>query len=160
MPTTCFRYKRPGTDKIITGEEIYPIVGDLLTPGKIERIMLRMKGLSRYWNCIEKARIAREVLGFGEIVLGECLVWSNDFKSSYGFYFNPPFEFHAWVQIYNSPLDWYGKGMRIVDVALPGVIELGLATHDHIGPCVVGREPFILAGEPPDWVEYKSVTVL
>ena len=74
-------------------------------------------------------------------------VWSGDRKSSYGFYFRPPYELHSWLD--------FGLG-RILDFGLPGVIEAGLNTCDEQGPCIVGREPVILAGEPFDWMEYKA----
>lgn len=149
--TTCFDRLKENDEKM-SGEERYPISGNLLTPEQAEKIMFRMKGLNRYWDCIEKAQIAREVIGVGVVVLGELLVWSEDYKSSYGFYFNPPFELHAWVSL--------SKISQIVDVALPGVIEKGLITRDSIGPCVIGRSPFILAGVPPNWVEYHPVKPL
>lgn len=153
MITTCFDTLNAKTNEKMTGKERYPVFGNLLIPEQIEQIMSRMEGLNRYWDCIEKARIAKEVVGAGVIILGECLVWSEDYKSSYGFYFNPPFELHAWLQ----PV-W--RTRVIIDVALPGVIEKGLITSDEIGPCVIGRSPIIIAGKVPDWVTYHPVIVL
>jgi hypothetical protein len=71
-------------------------------------------------------------------------------KSNYGYMFKPPFEFHAWLQ---TP-------QGIIDVALPGAIEKGLTTFDDVGPYLIGREPFILAGPPLDWMEYMPVQIV
>jgi hypothetical protein len=80
-------------------------------------------------------------------MIGSLLVVSGDGKSEYGHYFNPPYEFHAWLQ----------EGPIIVDVALPGVIESGLMLTDEVGPFISGREPLILAGEPLTWMKYQAV---
>ena len=134
----------------MTGEESYPIMGGCCSRKFASACFERFKGLQRHWHCLEKAQIVREVLGGGALVLGSLLVWSADLNSSYGYYWNPPMEFHAWVQ--------YKK--RIYDLALPGVIERGLNTSDHIGPVLTGRSPVILAGKPLPWTQYEAKEAL
>jgi hypothetical protein len=74
-------------------------------------------------------------------------VYSKNFGSSYGFEFNPPLEFHAWVN--------YGD--NIIDLALPGVIEMGCILKDKYGP-YLDRKPIVLAGEEiPNWIEYTAI---
>jgi hypothetical protein len=134
-------------DFLVTGDESYPIIGELLTPLACSAIFKKMEvaGLNRYWDCLPKAKIVLDHLGQGELKVGSMYVWSGDMLSNYGYEFRPPFEFHAWVAI----------GEDIVDMALPGVIEKGLSTRDEIGPALVGRSPVILAGPPLPWMTYK-----
>jgi hypothetical protein len=135
-------------DATLTGEEQYPIIGSAV-PEEIVRIILtHYKGLNRYWDCIKKAQIASEILGRGEVWLGAAMVASSDWLSSYGHYWNPPFELHAWVEL--------GNGL-IFDAALPGLIQKGMETCDHVGPALTGREPVILAGFPTRWMYYNKV---
>ena len=74
-------------------------------------------------------------------------VLSDDYKSAYGFDYNPPNELHAWLDV-----DGY-----VLDLSLPGVILRGLNLADEQGPFLKGREPAILFGPPPDWILYFSV---
>jgi len=136
-------------DNELTGNEVYPIAGDLLTPEDAAIIFQKLRGVNKHWFCLNKADIVRDYLGEGEIHAGSLHVWSKGMKSNYGYDFHPPLEFHAWVAI--------GEG--IIDVALPGVIERGLATSDKLGSILEGREPIILAGAPLHWLQYKSEIV-
>ena len=132
----------------VTGKEVYPVLGDLLSTKKAKEIQLEMKGLLLHWDCIAKAKIAQRYFG-GVVVVGSLMVVSGDYKSEYGYYFNPPFELHAWVQFEES----------IIDVALPGVIEKGLTTCDAVGPFLVDRKPIILAASSPAWLRYEFFEV-
>ena len=142
-------------DKILTGKERYPILGEspLVKPEKIEEILESYKGLNRYWDCWEKAFRAKDIIGEGIVAVGSLMIRSADYKSEYGYYFNPPYEFHAWLML----IDWNAKGKGTLiafDGALPGVIQKGLETCDHIGPSLVGRKPVVLAGMPRSWMRY------
>lgn len=143
---TCISNDEP----LLSGTERFDVMGDLLSPNKCEEIIMRCKGLTRHWNCLEKAKIAQRVLHDGVVVVGSCELWSRDMKSKYGHLFNPPFEFHAWLQLPQG----------IIDIALPGVIEKGLTTSDHIGPFLSERIPFILARKPFEWMEYKPIEII
>jgi hypothetical protein len=127
----------------LTGDERYPIVGEAATPEEVEAILKSFEGLNPYWDCIEKAKRAVRILGRGRVVLGAMMIASADMSSTYGHYFNPPFEFHAWVDL--------GNGI-VFDAALPGTIIKGTNTSDDIGPMLVGREPIVLAGRPREWM--------
>jgi hypothetical protein len=150
-PTTAMN-GRKADEPVLTGTEDYPILGEKVSPEVIAEIMGRCKGLTTRWDCERKARIAQDVLGKGyKAVVGSLLVVSGDEKSEYGYFFNPPYEFHAWV-VYQ-----YGG---ILDVSLPGVIDTGLNFSDDIGPYLVDREPVILNGKAPAWLKYKAAQYL
>ena len=144
--TTGFSVLEPGKD-LMTGKERYQIVGRAVSEEEVRSLLTSFSGLQRYWDCIGKAQRAQKLLGRGRVMIGSLLVTSGDLKSEYGYYFNPPYEFHAWLDL--------GLGV-IFDPALPGVIEKGLTTHDAIGPYIIDREPVVLAGKPLDWMKYKA----
>ena len=135
-------------DERLTGKEDYPIVGEAVPKDVVGEILQAYKGLRTCWDCIDKARIAERIIGRGIVVMGGSMVVSVDMASSYGYYFNPPYEFHVWLSLGNG---------SIFDAALPGMILKGANTHDHIGPCLVGRDPVVLAGTPAKWMLYKEV---
>lgn len=151
MITTGFSTLLEDEDKILTGEESWPILGDTVDEKKVAEVIKRCAGMNRIWECIPKAKMCREVLGKGIVAMGSLMVTSGDLKSEYGFYFNPPFELHAWVFLPPEK----GERAAIVDVALPGIIEKGLTTHDTVGPYLVNRDPVVLAGRPPTWLRYQ-----
>jgi hypothetical protein len=143
----------------LTGREQYPVLCNSsfdITQDYANEIQKRFSGLQTLGNCIEKNVIALtkltelHCLGINsmqdfQVMLGSFYVWSIDKRSSYGFEFNPPLEFHAWLQLEST----------IIDFALPGVILSGLIHEDHIGPALTGRSPVIFAGIPPRWLAYK-----
>lgn len=135
-------------DDRLSGHEDYPIVGDAVPKDVVSEVLQAYKGLRTCWDCIDKARIARKIIGYGIVMVGGSLVVSSDGTSSYGYYFNPPYEFHVWLNL---------GGGDIFDAALPGMILKGTATHDEVGPCLVGRDPVVLAGTPAKWMLYKEV---
>lgn len=147
MPTTLLTTLDRDIGNNITGEEEWEILGNAVEPQVIQEIIQACSGLNYYWNCLEKAEKAQEILGRGTVIMGSLMVVSADFTSEYGHYWNPPFEFHAWVDLRNGSL---------VDIGLPGVIEKGLTTSDHIGPALIGRTPSVLAGPPPFWLKYQA----
>ena len=136
--------------KVLEGNEIFKIHGDLIDDKTLAEIIDRCAGLKYYWDCIEKAKIARKVLGEGIVVVGKLMVFSEDWSSSYGYYFNPPFELHSWLLT--------EKG--VIDIALPGVIEMGLNFSDENGPFLTNREPIVLAGIPANWMQYNLCEIL
>lgn len=142
-----FLYKTDYEPKL-TGHERYPIIGDFVPEIHIYRLIKKLKNLNRYWNCEEKARIAQEYLNYGEIKYGEMFIVDKDL-TSYGFAWNPPYEFHAWLQLDNK---------NIFDIALPGVIELAKTYKDQHGHFLSNTQPAILNGEPPDWIDYRAKT--
>jgi len=137
-------------DQILTGEERYPVIGPSLTKEQATEIYSRFTGLNRYWDCIDKARITLKVLeNKGVVCYGSTLILCkhHDHIASYGYLYTPPFEFHAWVELFNGD---------IIDCGLPGAIEKGLSTSDEKGPFLINVKPFIFAG-PKDmlpWVKY------
>lgn len=148
MQTTALAVVDINNDERLKGDEEFKILGNLLTLKDMRILKPQIAGLLRHWDCVEKARIARNHLGKGRIFVGSLMVKSGDYKSEYGYYFNPPLEFHAWLCLKNG---------RIIDIALPGVIEKGIISEDAYGPFLVDREPVVLAGFPPEWVTYKPV---
>lgn len=143
------------TDELMTGYEKYNMIGD--QPQSMtnlwnrvrsmdRKIILTFKGLKRNWSCIEKAILAQSIIGAGDVIIGACEVMNNERTGTYGYYYNPPFEFHSWVQ-FNQDF--------LVDFALPGVIEQGLKTRDEIGYILTDIEPVILCGTPPEWLHYQ-----
>lgn len=141
-------------DLRMTGTERWPTRGKLLNEKQIKHLISQCQGMYRYWNCLEKAMLVCRFRGCGFVAIGACMVISRDKSSSYGHYHNPPYEFHAWWQ--KHP----GIGQPVIDIALPGLIEKGLATSDHLGPFLIGRRPVIVAGRPPKWVAYNPVEYL
>ncbi len=137
-------------DPIMTGNEKYLVVGDIIPEIWIRKVMQHFAGFKVHWNCIEKAQVAHQILNMGVVVVGKMHVMSGDKKSMYGFDFNPPLEFHSWIQ-------W---GENVIDFALPGVIEKGLITADEYGPYLVGLNPFILAGKVPSNLYYEPMEIV
>lgn len=142
--TTDLRLMNPHSERM-TGSESYPITGGLVTEKEVRQIISRFNGLARQWDCFEKATITTQFIG-GTVAVGSLFIWNPAHDANYGHAFNPPFEFHAWVQLTRT---------QIVDLALPGVIEMALLSRDAQGPLVTGRKPFILAGNPPEWCQYQ-----
>lgn len=142
--TTQMSGRNSKADPQLKGDESWPIHGDLITPEQAGVLIQLLKGKNRYWDCLPKAQIVKTITG-GVVCCGSCLIVSGDYKSEYGYYFNPPYEFHAWVEVENG----------IIDISLPGVIEKGLYTSDAVGPFLLDRTPVILAGKPdPKWMKY------
>lgn len=132
-------------DIFMTGNEIYPVYGNYEHKDKLPIIIKKFAGLKMYWDCLEKAKITAGIIG-GVVVLGSTYVVSNDYKSEYGYEFQPPLEFHAWVE----------RDGHVIDLALPGVIKMGLEMCDEIGPYIIGRTPVIFASSKlPDYIKYK-----
>ncbi len=134
-------------DKVLTGDEVYEIYGCHVNHDKIIEIFKYFSGLNKYWNCIEKAIIAQKLLKSGQVVVGAMLVANEDFSATYGFHYNPPYEFHSWLQFEDN---------NTLDLSLPGVIEKGLSCIDSHGPILFGRKPIILNGTPPNWIRYEA----
>lgn len=147
--TTALNVRDIGNELLVTGLEDYPLVGSVITEEQKVECMKWFIGLSLYWDCNNKALAAYLALGLPGFcaVAGSLYVWSEDMESNYGYEYNPPLEFHVWLQ--NSKHE-------IIDFALPGVIMSGLNARDSIGPMLVGREPFILAGEAPEFLIYRG----
>lgn len=144
--TTCFA--TIGLDAaLMTGKEQYRAIGHLVHQGVVNKIIKELKGLTRNWSCIEKAQKAQEILGYGKIMIGSLYIFNIDFSGSYGYAYNPPYEFHAWLKVDQS----------VVDFALPGAIEMGLQTKDALGYILTMRRPFILVGHPPLWIRYTEM---
>ena len=149
-------------DPLLTGEEVFPITGPdfrqveeliaaqstKLIHDRRSDIMRTMKGLNRLWSCLEKSILVRDFIGSGVVNIGSLLVWNNERNGTYGYYYNPPFEFHSWLTI--------GKGPFIVDFGLPGVIEKGLQVKDQLGAILKNMKPYILCGPASDGLEYTS----
>jgi hypothetical protein len=137
-----------GHDILLNGTESWPVFGDLLTQAEADAIIPKWRGWKRRWMCLEKARWIAQHIG-GVVAIGSLTIYSRKFESSYGFEYNPPFEFHSWV------LSDRKRG-GIIDFALPGCIEMGMELKDQYGPFLVGRKPIILAvHKAPKWLKYN-----
>jgi hypothetical protein len=159
---------------IMTGEEMYPVIGffsdiiiDLTGPlictdesrltlskHEVAELMKMCKGLNLYWNCLEKAILVRKYMGRGVVCIGQMYIWNSDFTANFGYGFNLPYEFHAWWQENED------KKSPIIDIALPGVVLKGSKLADEVGPIIVGREPAILVGYPHNWMVYERKYVI
>ena len=137
-------------DKIMTGCESYPIIGDQISAYDAKPIIKRLKGLNLYWNCLEKALIVSDFIPGSIVVIGSLMIYEWTEMSAYGHKYKPPYEFHAWVR-------WKEN---VIDFGLPGVILKGLNTEDIFGPLLKNTVPVILAGEPPSKFMYKSKSVI
>lgn len=133
-------------DKVMSGCERYPVVGLVTGHNYGKELIKKFKGLNTYWNCLEKAVITAKHFGFDEIAIGSLLIFNLDYTATYGYAYNPPLEFHAWVP----------DGKSIIDFALPGAIEKGLMLRDSVGVFLKGRMPVILAGVPDRWLRYQE----
>lgn len=103
-------------------------------------------GLYKWWSCLEKAQIAQKHFNRGVVVIGSLKIYNKAFDSTYSFEYNPPFEFHAWVQ----DLD------LIYDYSLIGCMEIGKLLQDERGP-ILDREPEFLCFEKPKrWTKYEA----
>lgn len=159
--TTCFA-SFSSNDPILSGEEVFKVYGpefhDImdgstadvakLIHSQKKELIGRLRGLKRRWSCLEKSIIIRDTIGAGVVAIGSTLVWNNERDGTFGYYYNPPYEFHAWVELDKTPF--------IVDFALPGVIEAGLETSDQYGNILKDIEPIILCGPSPEWLDYKA----
>lgn len=133
---------------LLTGEERYPLIGGSdYTDSHTRPLQIGLKGLPRYGGCLEKAKIAQREFG-GVIIMGRLAIYSAINGGLYRFDYNPPTEFHAWLQFVPG---W------ILDLSLPGVIERGMKMTDELGPIIEGRVPAILFGKPPAWAIYEAV---
>lgn len=137
---------KSSNNPLLTGKEAYKISGNMIHPTIVVEILKRYKNLNKYWDCLKKAIIARNIINIGEVVLGKMYVHDTD--SNYGFEYNPPFEFHAWLQVTED---------LIFDAALPGVIENGQSLSDKQGTFLQNLQPCILNGKPEDWMKYEKV---
>ena len=142
-----------GTAQRMTGEESYPVIGDAMHQRFADAMMRICKGTMLHADCLEKAVRMAYYGPFntaGTIALGALTIDSEDFKSTFGFAYNPPLEMHAW--------NIFG-GEFIIDLSLPGAILRGMNSRDEVGPFLVGREPAILAvrngQEIPQWLHYE-----
>lgn len=128
---------------VMTGEEMYPISGKMLTEWGLAQIYKECKGLQLYGDCLAKNLKAFEFLhdNFGVapvLCMGALEIGYRE--TEYGFLYNPPHEFHAFLCF---PKD-YGA---IVDVALPGAILRGQRMRDERGYFLCGPYPMVLAGD-------------
>lgn len=149
-------------DPILNGEEVFRISGPKfqqikekpvaeaakLVRERKQEIIGSMKGLKRRWSCIEKAILVRKFIGFGIVSIGSMLIWNNERNGTYGYYYNPPLEFHSWLVLNDQPF--------IIDFALPGVIEMGLRTRDEYGEILKNMKPYILCGPAPEGLDYNT----
>ena len=143
-------------EPVLTGDERYPVMGTLLPEDQLQALFrVSCAGTRRHWDCQIKAEKLVNVLPNSFIVLGSLYVWSDDLNSNYGYEFNPPFEFHAWLVHRNRD-----GIIGYVDLALPGVVEMGLNSSDSVGPIVKNREPVILCGTPESWLSYRPRVAL
>lgn len=148
--TTGFGHIDPHNDGEMTGNEKYPVVGELIDGFDMAVLMVICKGMNPFWDCYPKARIVQEYMDSGYVVIGAMKVWNAMMTANYGYECNLPLEFHAWWQTSLDP------DSPIVDIALPGVIQKGIDTKDELGSIIVGRTPCILAGKPLDWMKYEA----
>jgi hypothetical protein len=136
---------RTVSEPVLSGCEKYSVIGNKLSLDMQQRIQSAFCELTVKWDCLPKAGIVASHIPEVKVVVGSLMVDSMEEGVEYGHAWNPPYEFHAWCVF---------PDREIIDMALPGTIESGLATRDRIGYYLVGREPCILAGKPPEWLHY------
>ena len=154
--TTVMKTSAEDVEAVMTGKERYPVFGKALTLAQVNELLGMCRGLNLYWSCIEKALLVREYLGFGVVVGGRCMVVSKDGLASYGHYWRPPYELHAWWQKSFE----FGQRRLIIDLALPGLILKGRKVRDDQGPLNLRRKPVVLAGLPKAWMGYAPMKVI
>jgi len=147
---TTFFTNKFDDQNIMTGEETYNLIGFSMDYTIANELIKKFKGLNLHWNCEDKSRITWDFLKRGTLVIGSLKIWNAERDASYGFEYHPPLEFHAWIEERVN-----GKKI-IYDLALPGVILKGLEIKDEYGIILDGRQPVILTGEAPDWLEYTG----
>jgi len=126
--------------------ELTSIVSPVIETLKLSEDMLHRSGL-----CVIKAVEISNAIPDSKIVFGSIFVVSITGTSSFGYAYHPTYgEFHAWVEYQGQIIDW----------SLPEVINMGMTSQDDQGYLIEGREPFILAGWPPDWVLYRKEDTL
>lgn len=138
------------------GNEQYPIIGNKITKAEVEMVSSRFNGLLLVGHCLLKAMWVQQYLEQNRddiftIILGKLSIVDRNNNTSYGFYFNPPLEYHAWVRSF--------KEKAIYDLSLPGAIIKGLNTSDDQGPFLKNIKPSILAtgiGHVPTWLRYTA----
>jgi hypothetical protein len=145
-----------GQDPQLNGDEVFPIIGGQISAAGMRKVIGQFKGLGRYWDCMEKAKIVRNYLCSTRgddsyiIMIGSLHIIASDYNSSYGYNYNPPYEIHAWV--------FHPDTGGVYDFALPGVIEKGQTLSDRYGSYIdKGRVPSIAAFLLeccPDWLRY------
>lgn len=145
-------------DELMIGNETYKILGNLLSDRDRIIITRGCSLLKLTADCDKKAFLVKDYFmcfrrEFNwRVMMGSIKIFSLDMLATYGHNYNPPFEFHCWLEKEEN-----GKKF-IIDLALPGTIIRGLRARDEIGSFLEGREPVILAGEAPDWIIYESKT--
>lgn len=153
MPFTTGITTSIGDHERIHGNESWSVIGNMLPYEDITAMIKEMasENLMLHYDCTTKAKIAahyaKKKYEFVLVRVGMCLVYSSDWESSYGFYYNPPYEFHSWAEV---------PEVGIIDIGLPGIIHNGLNSKDDVGYFLCGREPAILCGDPPCWVRYSA----
>ncbi len=150
---------------VIENPDLYPVVGNLLSFHDANEIFSEFKGRMRYGECMAKSLIAARFLSCCtppmrlSIVMGDMSITWIDKRggvTQYGFAYEPPFEYHTWIECPEG----------IIDFSLPGVIERANFFEDEHGKFLDGLVPFILAShrkEVPPWLNYhrrKTVKML
>ena len=121
-------------------------------------LQTRFVGLLRYGDCRAKNEIVfeelRNTVPHMKLVEGAMRVWSEEAGAFYGFNYEPPAEYHVWIEVGTEPYVSY------IDLALGGVIKRGSLSGDDQGPYLVGIEPFVLWGQVCPFVFYEAKKVL
>ena len=144
-------------ENLLNGNEKYFVFGDVIPLKLIKPITYLFKGLTVTGNCLEKNLITYTFLKQHNIIPNEIeicvgsmfVTWKDKYENitQYGFTYNPPLEFHCWLEIENN----------IIDFALAGTIIRGQNYKDEKGYFLQGLNPFILNGECPPFLIYKKV---
>lgn len=153
----------------MTGEENYPIYASKSDPTGISiaqelqrlQIFSTFKGYLTFGDCYSKAKIVHNIVNrlFPDkfvLAKGAMRIYCKETECLYGFNWNPPLEYHTWLQLKNKTGNPY-----IVDMALPGVILRGSASGDEHGKFITGMPPFAYVGHTGDdygiWYQAKEV---
>jgi hypothetical protein len=136
----------------LKGDENYELLQpSVITQEIANEVTSNLKGLLVQWNCLEKAKEVNRFFGHKfSVFVGSMMVVNKKGDGSYGYYFRPPFEFHAWCT----------DGSNIYDFGLAGVITSGLRVKDHLGYILQDMKPVVLAGTAPKWIIYRPVHLL
>ena len=143
-------------DNRMTGDEIYPILADrsdgvaMVIGTELARthIFRSFKGYLTFGDCLSKNKMTFNIVerlfpGKFELAKGSMRIFCKKTQCLYGFNWNPPLEYHVWIQKKENHA-------YIIDMALPGVILRGSESGDDKGFFIEGMKPFAYIGHTGD----------
>lgn len=133
----------------------YKIFGDAIDHNIILDVMSKLVGLPYHSYCGIITIVTSFILNHKyriktDYITGSTIVSCASNKTTYGFEYKPPFEFHAWLQFSET---------GILDVSVPGLIWRGLNTRDEHGAFLENIDEIIINGFPPPYIKYTPYSI-